>query len=64
MIFLSTQHFGQIPNDYLITLRRFAYPVPDDIINTKDFKTGSSEAIDITQPDLARAITWLSPGIR
>jgi len=59
--FLSTQHFGQIPNDYLITLRRFAYPVPDDIINTKDFKTGSSEAIDITQPDLARAITWLSP---
>ena len=59
--FLATQHFGQISNDYMITLRRFAYPVPDDIINTKDFKTGTKEVIDLTQPDLARAITWLSP---
>ena len=59
--FTATEHFGQISNDYLVTLRRFAYPVPDDIINTRDFKTGSSESHDTTQPDLARAITWMSP---
>jgi hypothetical protein len=59
--FLQTEHFGKISNDYLVTLRRFAYPVPDDIINTRDFKTGSSEAVDMTQPDLARALTWMSP---
>ena len=61
--FAATEHFGQISNDYLVTLRRFAYPVPDDIINTKDFKKGSSQAVDITQPDLARALTWMSPAL-
>ena len=61
--FAATEHFGQISNDYLVTLRRFAYPVPDDIINTKDFKKGSSQPIDITQPDLARALTWMSPAL-
>ena len=59
--FMATEHVGQISNDYLVTLRRFAYPVPDDIINTKDFKKGSSEPVDTTQPDLARALTWMSP---
>jgi|TARA_B110000908_G_scaffold103550_1_gene121940 hypothetical protein len=61
--FLATEHFGTISNDYMITLRRFAYPVPDDIVNTSDFQTGKTEAVDITQPDLARAITWLSPAL-
>lgn len=59
--FSATEHFGQISNDYLVTLRRFAYPVPDDIINTRDFKTGSSESHNTTQPDLARTVTWMSP---
>ena len=61
--FLATEHFGTISNDYMITLRRFAYPVPDDIVNTSDYQTGKTEAVDITQPDLARAITWLSPAL-
>ena len=59
--FITTEHFGLISNDYLVTLRRFAYPVPDDIINTRDFKKGSSAPVDTTQPDLARALTWMSP---
>ena len=61
--FLATEHFGTISNDYMITLRRFAYPVPDDIVNTSDFQTGKKDPVDITQPDLARAITWLSPAL-
>ena len=62
--FLSAEHFGQISNDYLVTLRRFPFPVPDDIINTKEFKAGTSKPADtVTQPDLARAVTWLSPAL-
>jgi len=59
--FIQCKYYGQISNDYMITLRRFAYPVPDDIIDTKQFHKG--KMMDTTQPDLARAITWMSPAI-
>lgn len=60
--FASTEHYGQISNEYLITLRRFAYPTGDDIMNTmgKDSKGGD---IDLSQPDLARVLTWMSPAL-
>lgn len=29
--FVQTEHYGRISNDYLITLRRFPYPVADDL---------------------------------
>lgn len=60
--FAATEHYGQISNEYLITLRRFAYPCGDDIMNTmgKDSKGGD---IDLSQPDLARALTWMSPSL-
>ena len=60
--FAATEHYGQISNEYLITLRRFAYPCGDDIMNTmsKDSKGGD---IDLSQPDLARALTWMSPAL-
>ena len=61
--FAQCEHYGQISNDYMITLRRFAAPIPDDIINTTEFKTGNPKPVDTTQPDLARAITWLSPAL-
>jgi len=59
--FVQCKHYGQISNDYMITLRRFAYPIPDDIIDTKEFI--KNKAMDSTQPDLARAITWMSPAL-
>jgi hypothetical protein len=60
--FAATEHYGQISNEYLITLRRFAYPTGDDIMNTmsKDSKGGD---IDLAQPDLARVLTWMSPAL-
>ena len=33
--FAQTEHYGQISNEYLITLRRFAYPIQDDIMIVK-----------------------------
>lgn len=58
--FVTCEHYGQISNDYMITLRRFPYPIGDDILNVKELDDKGKE-IDTGQPDLARAITWLSP---
>ena len=58
--FAATEHYGQISNEYLITLRRFAYPCGDDIMNVKGLDS-KGEEIDLSQPDLARALTWMSP---
>lgn len=60
--FASTEHYGQISNEYLITLRRFAYPCGDDIMNVKGLDSTGGE-IDLSQPDLARALTWMSPSL-
>lgn len=58
--FVTCEHYGQISNDYMVTLRRFPYPIGDDIMNVKELDDKGKE-IDTGQPDLARAITWLSP---
>lgn len=60
--FIQCQHYGKISNDYLITLRRFAFPVGDDIVNARSYDENGQE-LDISEPDLARAITWLSPSL-
>lgn len=58
--FAPCEHYGMISNNYMITLRRFPYPSPDDIISPKKFNA-SGELIESQQPDLAKAITWMSP---
>ncbi len=60
--FAQCEHYGKISNDYMITLRRFAYPVGDDIKNMQ-VPGNDGKLIDGSQPDLARAITWLSPSL-
>ncbi len=60
--FASTEHYGQISNEYLITLRRFAYPTGDDIMNVMGLDS-KGNPIDMSQPDLARALTWMSPAL-
>ena len=52
--FALTKYYGKISNNMMITLRRFAFPAPDDIISPK-----SPEGDDIGQGDIARAITWM-----
>ena len=66
--FIQMEHYGQISNDYMITLRRFAYPVGDDLLSPKaqgtlDKDGKAKPPIDASQPDLARAVTWLSPAL-
>jgi len=60
--FIQCEHYGQISNDYMITLRRFAFPVGDDLLNAKSYDENGVE-LDVSEPDLARAITWLSPAL-
>ena len=60
--FIQCEHYGQISNDYMITLRRFAFPVGDDLLNARSYDENGQE-LDISEPDLARAITWLSPAL-
>ena len=60
--FASTEHYGQISNEYLITLRRFAYPCGDDLMNTMGVDS-KGNPIDLGQPDLARVLTWMSPAL-
>ena len=52
--FALAKYFGKIPNNMMITLRRFAFPCPDDIISPSGL-TGEN----VQQPDIARAVTWL-----
>ena len=51
--FALAKYFGKIPNNMMVTLRRFAFPCPDDVISPK------IAGKDAPQPDIARAITWL-----
>lgn len=61
--FALTKFYGKIPNNQLITLRRFAYPVTDDIITPKQL-SADGKLEEVQQPDIARAVTWLgeAPG--
>jgi len=60
--FIQCEHYGQISNSYMVTLRRFGYPIADDLIAPRQMGPGG-DLIDTTQPDIARAITWLSPAL-
>jgi len=60
--FIQCEHYGQISNNYMVTLRRFGYPIADDLIAPRQMGP-DGEPIDVTQPDIARAITWLSPAL-
>jgi hypothetical protein len=57
--FAMCKYLGKIPNNYLITLRRFPFPVEDDIITPVAIEADGT--VKKTQsPDIARAVTWMS----
>lgn len=47
--FLWCKNYGMIPNNYMVTLRRFAMPAMDDLFDKKRNPS----------PDIARMITWV-----
>lgn len=60
--FMYCKYLGRTSNNYLITLRRFPYPVGDHInyITTKD---KNERIVKQPMPDIGRMVTWMStPG--
>lgn len=57
--FALCKYLGKIPNNHMITLRRFSFPVGDDIMNLK-MPNKQGDLVDLPQPDVARAVTWMS----
>ena len=70
--FLFCKYWKKVPNNYLLTLRRFASPVEDNIyknsklvLNLTDNKAsaGTATSTDMTMPDIARAITFMAESV-
>ena len=57
--FAMCKYLGKIPNNYLITLRRFPFPVEDDIITPIAIRDAGDKG-PAGSPDIARAVTWMS----
>ena len=73
--FIFCKYYRKIPNNYLVTLRRFGSPAPDNIYSTavryqpQDSNgnvttNGPAPAenfpvVKTTKPDIARAVTWM-----
>lgn len=57
--FALCKYYGKIPNDFLLTLRRFPMPIEDDIVNVQALDAKGNKFTKATA-DLARAITWMS----
>lgn len=57
--FAMCKYIGKIPNNYMITLRRFPFPVEDDIITPMVIGADGTKE-NAKSPDIARAITWMS----
>jgi hypothetical protein len=56
--FIYTRYYGKIQNNQLLTLRRFAFPAEDNIINPIQFNS-SGKPFRTGQAALATAVTWM-----
>ena len=57
--FALCRYLGRIPNNHMITLRRFPFPIEDDIVTPFTIDK-SGKKISKPSPDISRAITWMS----
>ena len=61
--FMYCKHLGKVPNNYLITLRRFAAPPGDCITNIGVGKTKKGVGKNLTPAQVGCLVTWLgTPG--
>lgn len=56
--FALAKYYGKIPNNYMVTLRRFPMPVEDNIVSPNIIGPDGSK-ITKGMPDLARSVTWM-----
>jgi len=61
--FMYCKHLGQIPNNYLVTLRRFPTPV-DDYISSAGTRPGTRREVESSNPvQMGCMVTWMNtPG--
>lgn len=63
--FMYCKHLGKVSNNYMVTLRRFAFPCGDHINYTDPFDPKHKMNADTEKhsPDVGRMITWIgTPG--
>jgi hypothetical protein len=63
--FLYCKHYGTIPNNYMITLRRFPHPILDNLSipsYTKNLKNTESQTVAGLGRPVAQAVTWFGSG--
>jgi len=56
--FLYCKYYGSIPNNYLVTLRRFATPVKDNFSLPEGFKNQAGTLRQGVGRPVAQAVTW------
>jgi hypothetical protein len=56
--FLYTKHYGIIPNNYLLTLRRYPHAVTDNLSTPRQVKGNPDLVKGVGQPS-AQAVTWM-----
>lgn len=61
--FLYAKYHRKIPNNYMITVRRFAFPQIDNLFDPAKYDHKSEKVVEIDQPELARAVTWMGEAI-
>lgn len=57
--FLYAKYHGKIPNNYLITVRRFAMPQVDNLWDPAAYDHKTGKVVNTDQPEIARAITYM-----
>jgi hypothetical protein len=61
--FLYAKYHRKIPNNYLITVRRFAFPAVDNLFDPAMYDHQTEKVVQTDQPELARAVTWMGETI-
>lgn len=56
--FLYCKYYGSIPNNYMVTLRRFPTPVKDNFSLPEGFKNQANTLLQGVGRPVAQAITW------
>lgn len=56
--FLFCKYYGRIPNNYMITLRRYATPMQDNLSLPDSVKDSSLYELDGVGKPVAQAVTW------
>lgn len=56
--FLFCKYYGTIPNNYMITLRRFSTPVKDNLSLPETVKTNAEKLKEGVGRPVAQAVTW------